>query len=310
MSKIVIATILGQEYELKYNASNGKYEATVDASISSSYHFNDEHYFPVTISATDEANNTTVISDTEGDFKDKLKLYVKEKCKPTVVDFSPSSGATITTSSPVIGFTVLDNSNGQASGFSGINPDSIALTVGGASVSASAISKTAVTGGYKCTYTPPQAIADGQCTIMVKVSDFDGNESDTASVSFKIDTTPPALNVPVPADNSHLNTKQFFVELYTSDATSSPVTVTIDVNGTDQGYIHVDENGYAKVQVTGVEGENIVTVKSTDAVGKWSEVVRTVYIKTKGPVFETVEISPNPVFCGQLYTISVTFEDD
>ncbi len=310
MSKTVIATVNGQEYELKYNSSTGKYEATVDASFSSSYHFNDDHYFPVTISATDEAGNITTISDTVGDFKETLKLYVKEKCKPTVVDFSPSSGATITTLSPVIEFTVLDNSNGQASGFSGINPDSVVLTVGGASVSASAISKTAVTGGYKCTYTPPQAIADGECTITVKVSDYDGNESDTASVSFKIDTTPPSLNINTPADGVSVNTPEILVAGTTADANSSPVTVSVMVNGTEQGNVSVSSDGSFSKQVTLAEGENTITVTSTDAVGKFSTVTIKVTLKTTGPVFETVEISPNPVFCGQLYTISVTFEDD
>ena len=306
----VKATVYGQEYTLVYNSSTGKYEAEITAPSDSSYQYNSGHYFPVSISATDTAGNVTTISDTEGDFKENLKLYAKEQIKPTITEISPSSGAYIGTSNPSIEFTVLDNSNGQDKGFSGINPDSIVLTVGGVSVSASAISKTAVTGGYKCTYTPSTALADGNCTITITASDYDGNTSDTATVTFTVDTTPPILDVPIPEDNSYLNTTRINVKLHTSDDSASPVTVTIKVNGVDQGEIPVGSDGWADVDVIGVEGINTVEVTSTDAAGKSNTVTRTVIIKTTGPKFKTVEISPNPVNCGKTYTISVSFFED
>jgi hypothetical protein len=309
MGNVVKATIQGQEYSLVYNSSTGKYEAEVTAPSDSSYQFNAGHYFPVTISATDEAGNTTTISDTVGSFKENLKLYVKEQIKPTITGISPSSNAFIGTSNPKIEFTVLDNSNGQASGFAGINPDSITLTVGGASVSASVITKEAVTGGYKCSYTPSSAIADGNCTVTIRVSDYDGNTSDTASVTFKVDTTPPVLNVTSPsADGSYTNQSKFTVTGKTSDSNSSPVTVAITVNGTSQGTVTVSADGSFSKEVTLAEGTNTIVVTSTDKAGKVSTVTRTINLKTTGPVFKTVTISPNPVKCGNSYTISVTFE--
>ncbi len=310
MDKIVKATVYGQEYTLVYDSSTGKYKAEVTAPGDSSYQYNSDHYFPVSVSATDEAGNTTVISNTAGDFKEYLKLYVREQIKPSVTDLSPSSGATITTSAPVIEFTVLDNSNGQQTGFSGVNPDSIALTVGGVSVSTSSISKQAVTGGYKCTYMPSQALGDGNCVITVRVADFDGNESDTASVTFKIDTTPPVLNVATPAVGVSVNTKKILVSGVTSDESSSPVTVQITVNGVGQGDVAVSSDGAFSKEVSLAEGENVIEIISTDAVGKQSSVTRTVILKTTGPVFRSVEISPNPVNCGKTYTITVSFEDD
>lgn len=306
----VKATVYGQEYTLVYNSTTGKYEAEVTAPSDSSYQHNSGHYFPVSVSATDEAGNTTTISDAVGSFKENLKLYVKEQIKPTITEISPSSNACIGTSNPTIEFTVLDNSNGQNSGFAGINPDSIALAIGGVSVSASAISKTAVTGGYRCTYTPSSAIEDGNCTITIKVSDYDGNESDIASVTFKIDTTPPVLNVTTPADGVSVNTEKILVKGITSDASSSPVTVSIDVNGTDQGSVSVSSDGSFSKEVTLVEGVNTITITSTDTIGKVSTVVRTVGLKTTGPVFKAVTITPNPVNCGKTYTISVSFIED
>lgn len=309
MSNVVKAIIQGQEYSLVFNSSTGKYEATVTAPSDSSYPFNAGHYFPVTISATDEAGNVTTISDTVGSFKDNLKLYAKEDKKPTITGISPSSNAYIGTSNPKIEFTVLDNANGQASGFSGINPDSIALTVGGASVSASEITKTAVTGGYKCSYTPSSALADGNCTITISVKDYDGNTSDTSSVTFKIDTTPPVLNVTSPVDGSYTNQSKFKVEGKTSDANSSPVTVDIKVNGTSQGAVTISSDGSFSKEVSLGEGTNTIVITSTDKAGKVSTITRTVTLKTTGPVFKSVTIAPNPVGCGQSYTISVSFED-
>lgn len=308
MALTVKATVYGQEYTLVYNSSTGKYEAEVTAPSASSYQYNSGHYFPVSIAATDEAGNKTTISDTAGGFTDKLKLFAKEQVKPTISALSPSNGSNLTTSNPSFEFNVLDNSNGQTTGFSGINPDSIVLVVCGKTVSGSEITKTAITGGYKCKYTPKTAIADGSWSYSVKASDYDGNESATASASFKVDTAPPLLEITSPADNDYTNQNTLTVTGVTSDATSSPVTVKIKVGNVDQGSVTVGSDGSFSKVVTLSEGSNVITVTSTDSVGKVSTATRTVILKTSGPVFKTVEISPNPVNCGKTYTISVTFE--
>lgn len=309
MANVVKATIQGQEYTLAYNSSTGKYEAAVTAPSDSSYQFNAGHYFPVSISATDEAGNVTTISDTVGNFKDNLKLYAKEQIKPTITEISPSNSAYIGTSNPTIEFTILDNSNGQSSGFSGINPDSIVLTVGGTTISVSEISKEAITGGYRCSYTPSSAIADGSCTVTIKATDYDGNASEIASINFTIDTTPPVLNITTPADNIATNTEKVVVSGKTSDVNSSPVTVEIKVNGTSHGTATVSADGSFSKEVTITEGVNTITIISTDVAGKSSTVTRTITLKTVGPIFKTVTLSPNPVNCGNTYTITVTFEE-
>lgn len=309
MGNTVKAVVCGQEYTLEYDSSTKEYRAVVNAPSDSSYQFNSGHYFPVTITATDEASNVTTISDTQGNFKDNLKLYAKEQIKPKVTEISPSQGAYISTSNPKIEFTVLDNSNGQASGFSGIDPATISLTVGGTAVSASVITRTSVTGGYKCSYTPSAAIADGNCTITVSVKDYDGNTSDTASVTFTIDTTPPALDVNSPENGIATNNTKIIVAGKTSDVNSSPVTVEIKVNGTSQGNATVAADGSFSKEVTITEGVNSITVISTDKAGRSSTVTRTVTLKTTGPIFKTVSLSPNPVNCGSTYTITVTFEE-
>lgn len=306
---IVKATIYGQEYSLVYDSSKGLYEAVITAPSDSSYPFNTEHYFPVSISATDEAGNVTTISDTQGDFKDNLKLYAKEQIKPTITEISPSNGAYIGTSNPLIKFTVLDNSNGQSSGFSGIDPSSISLVIGSTTIGASEITRRSITGGYECSYAPTSAITDGSCTITIMAADYDGNQSEPAIVTFTVDTIPPVLDVTSPEGDITTNSTKILVSGKTSDASASPVSVEIKVNGTSQGAATVSADGSFSKEVEISEGVNTVTIISTDKAGKSSSVTRMVTLKTTGPVFKTVTLSPNPVNCGTTYTITVTFEE-
>lgn len=301
----VKAIVRGQEVTLSYDSDTGLYKASVTAPSDSSYQNNEGHYFPVSVTATDDAGNSTTISDTEGDFKESLKLYVKEKIKPTVTGISPSSSANVTTSNPTFEFTVLDNSNGQSSGFSGINPDTISLVINGSSVSGGNIQKEAVTGGYKCTYTPADAIPDGTCSFSIKVSDFDENESETVTTSFNIDTVPPVLDITYPSNGMYTNESTIDVIGRTSDATSSPVSVTITVNGKDQGSVEISEDGSFVKSINLDDDANTINIIARDSAGKISEVTRTVYLKTSAPVFKSVRIEPNPVDSGNTYTIFV-----
>lgn len=301
----VKATIRGQEITLTYDSSTGLYKASVTAPSDSSYTNNTGHYFPVSVTATDDAGNSTTVSDTRGNFKENLKLYVKEKVAPKVTGVSPSSGANITTSNPTFEFNVVDNSNGQSSGFSGINPDTIQLVVNGTTIENSKITKTPITGGFKCNYVSEAAIPDGDRIYTVKVNDYDGNTSETVSTTFKIDTVPPVLEVSQPVDGTSTNKNTVDVIGYTSDATSSPVTVKIYVNGNDTGSVDLDGSGNFIKTVTLSDGENIIKIVSTDKIGKFSEITRTVYLKTTAPVFKSVKIEPNPVDAGNSYTIFV-----
>ncbi len=312
MSKTVKITVHGQEYTCIYDSSVGKYKAELTAPGDSSYQYNSEHYFPVAVSVTDEAGNVTNASDTVGNFKDKLRLFVSEQVKPVLSGISPSDGANITTSNPTFKFTVLDNSNGQTSGFSGVNPDSIVLTVAEKTVDNSKISKKAVTGGYECTYTPTEAISDGSCTFTVKVSDYDGNESDIASVTFKVDTVPPTLDIYGLTDGMYTNKREIEVAFKTSDVASSPVTVRMYVDDVDQGEVVVESDGTGakKITLAGEDGEKTVFVTATDSAGKISTATRRVILDTTPPEIIDVEITPNTLNCGQTYIIYVTLDEE
>lgn len=304
----VKAVVNGQEITLTYNGATGKYEASVTAPTASSYQNNAGHYFPVFVTATDEAGNSTTISDSEGGFTENLRLFVKEQIKPTITGISPSSGANITTANPKIEFTVLDNSNGQSNGFAGINPDSIALIIGDTAIDNSKITKTPVTGGYQCSYTPETAIADGNCAFSIKVYDYDGNESETVVTTFKVDTVPPVLEISYPTNDIYSSTPELDVIGKTSDVTSSPVTVAIKVGNIDQGEVVIQSDGSFSHKITLNNGSNTITITATDSAGKISTVTRTVILKTSAPLFKSVTITPNPVNSGNTYTISVEVE--
>lgn len=302
----VTATINGQTVNLTLNASTGKYEATVTAPNASSYP-QTNHYFPVTISATDTASNTTTADDTHATLGNSLKLYVKEQVKPTIAFLAPTSGAHVVTSTPTITFRLLDNANSQSSGFSGIDTSTCVVKINGTAVSGATFS--AITGGFEGSLTPSVAIPDGSCTVTIDVDDFDGNHADTTSITFTVDTVAPSLTLSSPTDGMETNASTIDVIGVTSDATSTPVTIAISLNGTDQGAITVDANGaFSKTVTLAQQSTNTIVVTATDAAGKTTTVTRTVVHNAVGPKIKSVVISPNPVNAGTTYTIVVEVE--
>lgn len=298
----VKAKINGQDYDLTLNATTGKYEAVITAPTKSSYTINDGHYYDVQITASDTAGNSTAVDSSDATLGSSLKLVVKERTAPVITIKSPTSGATLITNKPVITIEVTDND-------SGVNTDTFKLVIdNGTEIAWSAGTATAITGGYSWTYTPATALADGSHTIKVDVSDNDGNAATQKSATIKVDTTPPTLNVSAPTDGMWTNETTGTVSGVTNDETSSPVTIVITVNGTDQGTVTVDSDGNFSHSVTYTEGTNTIVVKATDSAGKESVVERTVNVNTTPPVIKAVTITPNPVSAGSTYTISVEVE--
>lgn len=291
----VKAVINGQTYTLTRNASTGKYEATITAPGQSSYH-QTGHYYNVSVSATDDAGNSVTKDAGDSTLGSSLQLRVIEKVAPVIVITSPSAGATITNNKPTISFKVTDDD-------SGVDAASITVSVdNGAAISD--FTKTAIEGGYQCTYTPTTALADGAHTITVNAADNDGNLADVATVNIKVDTVPPTLNLTSPTDGLITNQSTVTVAGTTNDVTSSPVTLT--VNGET---VTVNADGSFSTTVSLTEGENIITVVATDAAGKSSTVTRTVTLDTGMPVFNSVTITPNPVDAGKTFIISVDVTD-
>lgn len=286
---------------LQYDSGTGLYKATGTAPAKSSYNQTD-HYYSVTLRAEDDAGNVTEIDATDSALGQALRLFVKEKVAPVITITSPTSGALITNNKPAITFKVTDDD-------SGVDPDTIGITIDSGAKITSGITKTPVSGGYECSYTPTAALSDGSHTIKIDASDNDGNAATQKSVTFKVDTVAPTLNLTSPTDNLVTNQASCVVSGTTNDATSSPVEVTVKLNNGAAEEVTVGENGAFSKTVTLSQGENTITVVATDAAGKSTTVVRHVTLDTGAPVFSDLSITPNPVDAGKTFVISVTITD-
>lgn len=300
--KTVQVTINGVTTMLTLNSTTGLYEGNVTAPSKSSYNVNSGHYYPVTVKATDDAGNSVTVNDTNATLGSKLKLKVKETTKPVIATTSPTEGAYLTNNKPSISWKVTDND-------SGVNPNTIGITIDSGSKVTSGITKTAITGGYQCSYAIPSALADGSHTLKFDASDYDGNAAVQKTLNFKVDTVPPTLSVTSPTNNLITNKSSITVSGTTSDVTSSPVTLTVKLNSGSAQAVTVGSNGAFSTTLTLANGANTIVITATDAAGKTSSVTRKVTLDTAAPVISDIVISPNPVSTGEILSIQATVTD-
>lgn len=298
--KTVQVVINGQTHTLTYNATTKKYEATITAPSTSSYNQNG-HYYNVKVKATDEAGNSVTKDATDTTLGSSLQLKVKEKVAPVISITAPSSSAKLTNNKPVINWTVTDAD-------SGVNPSTIKLIID-SQIITTGITKTQSGKNYTCSYTPTTALSDGTHTIKVSASDYDGNVATQKSVTFTVDTVPPELSVSAPVDNLVTNQSSLVVKGTTNDVTSSPVTLTIKLNGGTEQTVEVGSDGSFTKTLALVTGENTIVITAKDGAGKTSTVTKKVVLDQTAPVIQSVTISPNPVNAGATYTISVEVTD-
>ena len=293
----VRAFVNGTWHVLTYNGVSEKYEKTVTAPTITS--FNESGgYYPITVEATDDSGNTT--TDTSA------RLTVKEITKPVVNITSPSTGAYLASNTPAITFTVVDEANGSK-----INVSTVALKIDGGTTigdGSAGMVRTTIANGYSYTYTPQSALSDGSHTVAVNVSDNDGNTATQKSATFTVDTVAPVLNVTAPVDSLKTNIALVNVTGTTNDVTSSSVTVTVKLNGVDQGVVTVASGSFTKA-ITLATGNNTIVVRATDLAGKYTEVTRTVTLNQSAPVISNIVITPNPANVGASITISCTVTD-
>lgn len=294
----VRAQVNGTWHTLTYDSSSGTYKATITAPGATSYN-QPGGYYNVTVQATNTAGTT---SQADGDDIAGLKLVVRETVKPVITITSPASGAVVTNNRQPVVFTITDESGG-----SGVKLSSVAVKLDGSAVSSGQVTHSAITNGYRFTYTPASALGDGQHTVTVNATDNDGNAAVQKSTTFKLDTTPPALNITSPAEGLITNAPALAVTGTTNDQTSSPVTVKVVLNNADQGAVTVSGGAFSKT-VTLAEGANTIVVTATDGAGKSSSVTRHVTLDTSVPQILSASIAPNPADTGESMVITVEVE--
>lgn len=289
----VRANVDGTWYTLAYDSTSGAYKATITAPGITSFN-KAGGYFNVQVQATNTAGTTATVSGTD---LSGLRLVVKERVAPVITIVSPSTGAYVTNNKQPIIFNVVDESGG-----SGVNTSSIVVKVDGTTISRTT---TAITNGYSVTATPTTAMSDGSHTVTINASDNDGNAATQKSTTFKVDTVPPTLNVIAPTEGLITNTASLTLTGTTNDSTSSPVTIRVSLNSSDQGTVTVASSGSFSKVLTLASGSNTITVTATDTAGKTSTVTRTVTLDTSIPKITSATITPNPADAGATVVISV-----
>lgn len=171
------------------------------------------------------------------------------------------------------------------------------------------MAKTPIEGGYRCSYTPSTPLNEGNNVIKVDCADNDGNAAAQGSVTFKVDTVPPTLNISSPAEGLVTNKSTVTVKGTTNDATSSPVLVVIKLNDGEDIAVTVGSDGAFAKDITLVEGDNTIKIIATDSAKKQTTVTRKVKLDTKAPIFGTITLTPNPVDSGKTFVISVEVND-
>lgn len=292
---------------LTYNNGTGRYEASIAAPNTTSYNVNSGHYYPVTVEATNMAGTVTLKDDTDVTIGEYLRLRVKEQLPPVISISEPTASAYLSNNTPEIAFTVLDETNG-----SGVNLSSLEVKVdGGAAVTntSAGVTVTSVTNGYSVKYVPQTALSDGSHTVEIRCSDNDGNSAEAKSVTFTVDTVAPVLTVNQPSeDGLYVADESYTVSGVTNDITSSVASVSIKLNGVDQGTVSVNDQGAFSKQVVLSEGANTIVVTAVDKAGKTTTVTRTINLDTSALNITAVSITPNPVNTGSSYVIAVTIE--
>lgn len=283
--------------------SAGKWTGSVTAPASTSYN-QSGGYFPITVEATNSAGTVTTVDATDTTLGSVLRLVVKETTKPVIKLVQPSNGAYISNNQLPIIFEVTDETGG-----SGVNASTVALKLAGTTYKdgSTGMSKTAITDGYRFTFTPQAALSDGAKAVEITASDHDGNAAAKVTASYTVDTVPPTLTISSPQDGLATNQKNVVLTGITNDTLSSPVTVTV-MHGSASYTPAVANDGSFSQALVLTEGVNTIKIVSTDAAGKSTTINLTVTLDTSVPTIKSATFAPNPVNASASVQITLEVE--
>lgn len=281
--------------------SNGKWVGTFTSPSITSYNLANK-YYPIKIEVTNDAGTVVTKDATDATLGEMLRLVVKETIKPKITLVSPSKGAYVTNNKQPITFKVVDEASG-----SGVKLSTVRLKIDSTTYTASStgMKSTGITNGYQFVFTPQSTLKDGNHTITITASDNDGNAASTVTSTFTIDTVPPTLTISSPAAGLITNKSALTVTGKTNDVTSSPITLTMTLNGTSLGSVAVETDGSFSKAVTLAEGTNSIVVTSKDGSGQTTSITLSVKLDTTVPVLKGITLTPNPVSTSASVAITV-----
>lgn len=299
MSAIKEAYIMfnGQKVVATYDDQSKTWSATTNAPAYSSWS-QPHHIYPVEIHAVDAANNQVTMTKDDPTYGNQLKIRVLEKTKPTATIVSPTQSSVLGSKEVDIVLEMVD------AGGSGLNETSVVFTVNEQDHK-SDLSFTDHEGKRRATY-HATGLTDGENTITFQVTDNDGNVSELATTTFIVSTAAPSLTVDAPTEGLITNSNKLTVRGSTTPGSDAVTIATVKVNN-----VSVDLTGDGKTktfsyEVTLTEGQNTITVVSTDSIGKVTTVTRHVTLDTKAPVITDVHAEAVTVNAGG--RVKITFK--
>lgn len=287
----------GQKVVAQYDKDTQTWTATTNAPANSSWSRPD-HIYPVEIHAVDAANNKATMTSSDPTYGDQLKIRVLEKSKPTATIVSPTQGSVLGASEQDI---VLEMSD---AGGSGLNETTVVFTVNGES-HAGDLSFTNHEGKRRATY-HATGLTDGENTITFQVTDNDGNVSNLATTTFIVSTAAPSLTVDTPTEGLITNSNKLTVTGSTTPGSSAVTIASVKVNNQSVSLTDSSTKKTFSHEITLVEGQNTITVVSTDSIGKVTTVTRHVTLDTKAPIITDVHAEAVTVDAGG--RIKITFK--
>lgn len=271
----VTAVIDGVTYTLEYEAKTDSFVLDALAPNHSSYPEPGHRYtIPVSVTSTEE-NVLPASVD--------VQLRVKELEAPIITPIYPVPGESILTATPTISWKIEDND-------SGVEPKNVAAKLNGVLIPANSIQVQ----GALYSYTPGR-LAAGISTLEYNAVDGDGNVA-SKQFTFTVDTPAPQITLSEPSTNFLITNSRVVILKGTVNAVAGiypPFTVTVTVDGVDQGPVSIAADGSFEKRVQVKNGKSVIDVVATDAIGAASHVIVNVTCDQIKPEFITVEMTIN-----------------
>ena len=286
-SVAIHAPAAGQMYDISKPVITGEFSG-VAAPVSLSLTLNGEvvvaevsgnefTYTPA--DALDDGEYTLIAeaTDANGKTAEATAIFSIRLPVPTVAVESPEAGQVYDHGKPVI-----------TGDFSGAAPIAVALSIDGKAVEAE------VNDNNQFTYTPAEALSDGEHMIAVKVTDANGRTADTSAV-FTVDIPGPSVAIHAPAAGQMYDISKPVITGEFSGV-AMPVSLSLTLNG-EVVVAEVSGNEFTYTPADALDdGEYTLIAETTDANGKTAEA--TAIFSIRLPVPTVAVESPE---AGQVY---------
>ena len=237
-------------------------------------------YTPAEALSDGEHMIAVMVTDANGRTAETSAVFTVNIPGPSVAIHSPAAGQMYDISKPVI--------TGEFSGVA--MPVSLSLTLNGEAV-------VAEVSGNEFTYTPADALDDGEYTLVAETTDVNGKTAEATAI-FSIRLPVPTVAVESPeAGQVYDHGKPVITGAFSGAA---PIAVALSIDGEAVEAEVNDNNQFTYTPAEALsDGEHMIAVKVTDANGRTAETSAVFTVNIPGP-----SVAIHAPAAGQMYDIS------